>query len=227
MPTRSHRSTPAWTCARTSDTVTSAQWIGRVARPLAIVGGAVPGVLLVERFLRDDLGANPAEKLEHFTGTVALVTLLVCLTITPLRRLTHLNPLIRLRKPIGLWAFAYACMHFSCYLVFDQSLDLHEILHDIVKRPYITVGFSAFLILLSLALTSSTWSITKLGGRRWRGLHALIYLAGGLGVAHYLWSVKRDATVPDALGMILFVLLGLRFWRRPNVAQRQTNLSGS
>ena len=187
-------------------------------RPLVILGGVVPGVVLVERFLRDDLGANPAEALEHFTGTVALVTLLVCLTITPLRRLTGINPLIRLRKPIGLWAFAYACVHFSCYLVFDQSLDLHEILHDIVKRPYITVGFTAFLILLSLALTSTTWSITKLGGRRWRGLHALIYLAGGLGVAHYLWSVKRDATVPDALGLILFLLLGLRFWRRPAAA---------
>ena len=180
-----------------------------------MLGGAIPGAVLVERFLRDDLGANPAEKLEHFTGTVALVTVLVCLTVTPLRRLTGVNPLIRLRKPIGLWAFAYACMHFSCYLVFDQSLDLHEILHDIAKRPYITVGFSAFLILLSLALTSTTWSIAKLGGRRWRGLHALIYPAGGLGVAHYLWSVKRDATVPDALGLILFLLLWLRFWRRP------------
>ena len=198
--------------------MTSAQWVGRVLRPLVIIGGAVPGILLIERFFRDDLGANPAEKLEHFTGTTALVILLTCLTVTPLRRLTGINPIIRLRKPIGLWAFAYACVHFSCYLVFDQSLDFREILHDIAKRPYITVGFSAFLILLSLALTSSRWSIGKLGGKRWRGLHALIYVAGGLGIVHYLWSVKRDATVPDALGLILFTLLALRFWRRPSTA---------
>ena len=198
--------------------MTSAQWVGRVLRPLVILGGANPAVELVERFLRDDLGANPAEALEHFTGTVALVTLLVCLTITPLRRLTGINQLIRLRKPIGLWSFAYACMHFSCYLVFDQSLDFAEILHDIVKRPYITVGFTAFLILLSLALTSTAWSVRVLGGKRWRGLHALIYVAGGLGVAHYLWSVKRDASIPDLLGVILLVLLGLRFWRRPTAA---------
>jgi sulfoxide reductase heme-binding subunit YedZ len=193
--------------------VTSARWIGRVVRPLVLLGGVVPGVVLVERFLRDDLGANPAEKLEHFTGTTALVILLLCLAVTPLRRLTGVNALIRLRKPIGLWSFAYACVHFSCYLVFDQSLDLHEILRDIVKRPYITVGFTAFLLLLSLALTSSTWSVRKLGARGWGRLHALIYPAAGLGVIHYLWSVKRDVTVPVTLDAILVFLLATRLWR--------------
>lgn len=177
-----------------------------------MLGGAVPGVVLLERFLRDDLGANPAEKLEHFTGTTALVILLLCLAITPLRRLTGINPLIRLRKPIGLWAFAYACVHFSCYLVFDQSFDLHEIFHDIVKRPYITVGFSAFLILLSLALTSTAWSVRKLGGARWRSLHSLIYVAAGLGVVHYLWGVKRDIHIPIILDLVLVALLATRLW---------------
>lgn len=182
----------------------------RVLHPLVHLGGLVPGAVLAWDFLHDQLGANPAEKLEHFTGTVALVTVLLTLTVSPLRRATHYNPLIRLRRPIGLWAFAYACLHFSCYLVFDQSLLFGEILHDVLKRPYITLGFSAWLILLSLALTSTAWSIRKLGGRRWNTLHRLVYVAGALGVIHYLWSVKADVTVPTALGLILIVLLVLR-----------------
>ena len=182
-------------------------------RPLVITAGIGPAVWLGVKFLRDDLGANPAEYLEHFTGTAALVILLLSLSISPLRRLTRVNPLIRLRKPIGLWSFAYACLHFSCYLVFDQSLDFGEILHDIAKRPYITVGFSAWLILLSLALTSCTLAIRKLGGRRWNALHRLVYVAAAAGVIHYLWSVKRDVSVPTALGVILIVLLAARIER--------------
>jgi sulfoxide reductase heme-binding subunit YedZ len=197
--------------------VTSAKWVSGVLRPLVYLGGTVPGALLVWRFLHDDLGANPAETLEHFTGTTALVIVLVSLTITPIRQLSHINALIRLRRPIGLWAFYYACLHFSCYLVFDQSLDFGEILHDIAKRPYITVGFSAWLILLSLSLTSTSWSIRKLGGKRWSGLHRLVYLAGALGVIHYLWSVKADVAVPTTLGLILIGLLVLRLPRfRPS-----------
>ena len=197
--------------------MTSAQWVGRVARPAVWFGGAVPAVILVLRFFSvygKDLGANPAETLEHFTGTVALVTVLVSLAITPLRRITGINALIRLRRPIGLWAFAYACAHLSCYLVFDQSFDWAEILTDITKRPYITVGFTAFLILLSLALTSTAWAIRKLG-KRWQQLHRLIYLAATLGVLHYLWLVKRDVSVPAGLGMALVALLALRVRRRP------------
>jgi len=198
--------------------MTTGLWISRVLKPLVYLGGAVPGMLLVWRFLHDDLGANPAEKLEHFTGTTALVIVLVSLTITPIRQLTGLNALIRLRRPIGLWAFCYACLHFSCYLVFDQSLDFTEILHDIAKRPYITVGFTAWLILLSLALTSTTWSIRKLGGKRWAGLHRLVYVAGALGVIHYLWSVKADVSVPTTLG---FILIGLLILRLPRFQRSQ------
>lgn len=163
----------------------------------------------------EDLGVNPAETLEHFTGTVALVMVLVTLTITPLRRLIGVNALIKVRRPIGLWAFAYACAHLSCYLVFDQSFDWAEILKDITKRPYITVGFTAFVILLALALTSTTWSIRKLGGTRWQRLHQLIYLAAALGVFHYLWLVKRDVSVPAGFGVALVALLALRVRRRP------------
>ena len=186
-------------------------------RPLVMVAGIGPVIWLGLKFLHDDLGANPAEYLEHFTGTAALVTLLLSLAMSPLRRLTGVNPLIRLRKPIGLWSFAYACLHFSCYLVFDQSLDLSEILHDITKRPYITVGFTAWLILLSLALTSFAWAIRKLGGKRWNALHRLVYVAAAGGVIHYLWSVKRDVSVPTALGVVLIVLLAARIERRPRV----------
>ena len=195
--------------------MTASLWINRVVRPLVIVAGIGPAIWLAIAFLHDDLGANPAEHLEHFTGTAALVILLLSLSITPLRRLVGINPLIRLRKPIGLWSFAYACLHFSCYLVFDQSLDLREILHDIAKRPYITVGFSAWLILLSLATTSFAWAIRKLGGKRWNALHRLVYVAAAAGVIHYLWSVKRDVSVPTALGIALIVLLAARLERRP------------
>ncbi len=198
--------------------MTATQWISRVIRPLAIVAGIGPAIWLGLKFLRDDLGANPAEYLEHFTGTAALVILLLSLTITPLRRLSGINTLIRLRKPIGLWSFAYACLHFSCYLVFDQSLDLSEILHDIAKRPYITVGFSAWLLLLSLALTSFAGAIRTLGGKRWNALHRLVYVAAAGGVIHYLWSVKRDVSVPSALGGVLIVLLAARIERRPRKA---------
>jgi len=206
-----------WTRARSTESMTASEWIGRVVRPAVIVGGVLPGLYLalgVAEITTIDLGANPAEKLEHFTGTTTLVLLLLSLTITPLRRLTGINPLVRLRKPLGLWAFAYAFVHMSCYLVFDQSLLWGEILYDIAKRPYITVGFAAFLILLALALTSSAWAIRRLG-KRWNRLHRLVYLAAALGVFHYLWLVKLDTSTPVAFAVVLVVLLWLRRERRP------------
>jgi len=196
--------------------VTASQWIGRVVRPAVIVGGIGPGVYLglgVLGITAIDLGANPAEKLEHFTGTTTLVLLLLSLTITPLRRVTGINPLVRLRKPLGLWAFAYAVAHMGCYLVFDQSLLWGEIYHDIIKRPYITVGFSAFVILLALALTSSAWAIRRLG-KRWTTLHKAVYIAAVLGVLHYLWLVKLDTSTPIAFAVVLIVLLAARITRR-------------
>ena len=116
---------------------------------------------------------------------------------------------MRLRKPLGRWAFGYALIHLGCYLGFDQSLLWGEILHDIAKRPYITVGFAAFLILLALALTSSTRAIRALG-KRWNALHRLVYVAATLAVFHYLWLVKLDTSTPVLFGVVLVVLLGLR-----------------
>jgi sulfoxide reductase heme-binding subunit YedZ len=192
--------------------VTASQWVDRVLRPAVIVAGILPGLYLglgVLEVTTIDLGANPAEKLEHFTGTTTLVLLLLSLTITPIRRLTGINALVRLRKPIGLWAFAYAVAHMGCYLVFDQSLLWGEIYYDILKRPYITVGFGAFLILLALALTSSGWAIRKLG-KRWTTLHKGVYIAAALGVFHYLWLVKLDTSTPIAFALVLVALLWLR-----------------
>lgn len=194
--------------------MTAAQWVGRVVRPAVIVGGIVPLLVLVRRFVADDFGANPAEEIEHFTGMTALALLLGSLTVTPLRRLTGVNSLVRIRKPLGLWSYGYATIHLGCYLVFDQSLLWREILHDIVKRPYITVGFSAWLILGALAATSTAGAVRRLG-RKWQALHRLVYVAATLGVLHFLWLVKLDATTPAALGFMLVALLALRMRPRP------------
>ena len=189
--------------------MTAAQWVARVVRPAVMIGGVLPLLVLVRRFVANDFGANPAEEIEHFTGMTALALLLATLAITPMRRATGLNPLIRIRKPLGLWSFAYATLHLCCYLVFDQSLAFGEIIYDIAKRPYITVGFSAWLILLVLAVTSPNTAVRRLGSR-WQRLHRLIYVAAALGVLHFLWLVKLDATTPAAMGFMLVALLAYR-----------------
>lgn len=193
--------------------MSAAQWIGRVVRPLVLVLGVVPLLVLVRRFVADDFGANPAEEIERFTGMTTLLMLLGSLAVTPLRRLTRINALVRLRKPIGLWAFAYATLHLGCYLVFDQSLLWGEILYDILERPYITVGFSAWLILSTLAATSSAWAIRRLG-KRWAPLHRMVYVAATLGILHFLWLVKLDVTTPVVLGFVLVALFIYRLPRR-------------
>jgi sulfoxide reductase heme-binding subunit YedZ len=190
--------------------VTLGSVIDRFLRPLLVVGGIVPALVLVARLVTGTLGANPAEELEHSTGFTALVFLLTSLSATPLRRVTGVAQFTRLRKPLGLWAFAYAVLHMLCYLVFDQSLLWGEILNDIIKRPYITVGFAAFLILLALAITSPTRMMKRLGGKRWQQLHRLAYVAAVLAVFHFLWLVKLDTTRPAIAAAILVVLLALR-----------------
>ena len=190
--------------------MTFGSFIDRFIRPLLVVGGIVPAIVLVTRLVTGTLGANPAEELEHSTGFTALVFLLISLSATPMRRLTGIAQFTRLRKPLGLWAFAYAFLHMLCYLVFDQSLLWGEILNDIIKRPYITVGFAAFLILLTLAVTSPTRVMKRLGGKRWQKLHRLAYVAAVLAVFHFLWLVKLDITRPAIAAAVLIVLLLLR-----------------
>lgn len=185
------------------------QWI----RPALVWGGVLPLVILTWRAFTGGLGANPAEELEHSTGFTALCFLLASLAMTPLRRITGRAAFTALRKPLGLWAFAYALLHFLCWLVFDQSLLLGEIWYDIRKRPYITVGFSAFLILAAMAATTPSRVARKLGGRRWKQVHRMVYLAAVLAVLHFLWLVKRDVTRPVVAGVVLVSLLGLRLDR--------------
>ena len=157
----------------------------------------------------DGLGANPIEFITRSTGTWALVGLMVTLSVTPLRRLTGRTDLIRYRRMLGLFSFFYACLHFVIYIWLDQFFDPAAIAKDIVKRPFITVGFTAFVLLIPLAATSTHAMMRRLA-RRWQQLHRLIYLIALLGVIHYLWLVKKDLTDPLIYGGILILLLAMR-----------------
>lgn len=164
----------------------------------------------------ETLGANPIEKITRITGFWALTFLLISLTITPLRRVLGWLWLIRLRRMLSLFAFFYACLHFLTYLVLDQFFDWGSIVEDIIKRPYITVGFPAFLLMIPMAVTSTNKMIKRLGGKRWRLLHRLVFLCAVGGVVHYLWLVKKDLTNPVTFSVWLGLLLGFRllYWLR-------------
>jgi len=159
------------------------------------------------------LGANPIEELIHRFGKWGLRFLLITLAVTPLRHLTGKNWLIRFRRMLGLFAFFYVLMHFLTYAGLDQRFDLPVILEDIVERPYITIGFTALLLLIPLAVTSTN-SMMKRLGRRWQKLHRLVYVIAILGVWHFYWQVKLDTFEPLIYSAILAVLLGYRIWRR-------------
>ncbi len=159
------------------------------------------------------LGANPIEELIHRLGKWGLNFLLITLAVTPLRKLTGLNWLIRFRRMLGLFTFFYILMHFLTYAGLDQRFDIPVIVEDIVERPYITLGMSALLLLLPLALTSTNGMMRRLG-RRWKKLHRLIYVIAGLGVWHFYWQVKEDILEPSIYVCILTVLLGYRILAR-------------
>ena len=164
----------------------------------------------------DRLGANPIEKITRTTGFWTLTFIVISLSVTPFRRLSGCLWLVRLRRMLGLYAFFYGCLHFLTYIVLDQFFDWEAILKDIVKRPYITVGFPAYLLLIPLALTSTDTMIRRLGGKRWRLLHKLVYLSAIGGVIHYWWLVKKDLTNPLSFAILLSLLLGIRlfYWQR-------------
>jgi sulfoxide reductase heme-binding subunit YedZ len=159
------------------------------------------------------LGANPIEEITHRTGDWALRFLLITLAITPARKLFNLTLLIRLRRMLGLYAFFYAVLHFLTYVVFDHFFDMAEIAQDVIKHPYVTVGFGAFVLLIPLAVTSTNKMMKRLG-KRWKKLHQLVYLIGTLGVLHYLWLVKADVREPLIYGAVLVALLVMRLPRR-------------
>ena len=169
----------------------------------------LPLVRLIVLAVNGGLGANPIEFITRSTGTWTLVGLLVTLSVTPLRRLSGRAGLIRYRRMLGVFSFFYACLHFTTYVWLDQFFDLAAIARDIVKRPFITIGFSAFVLLIPLAATSTHAMMRRLG-RRWQQLHRLVYLIAALGVIHYLWLVKKDMTEPLIYGGVLMVLLAVR-----------------
>ncbi|MEJ2572992.1 MAG: sulfoxide reductase heme-binding subunit YedZ [Gammaproteobacteria bacterium] len=193
--------------------MTETQCMTRIIKPVIFILCLVPFATLVWDAFTHHLGANPVETLNHRTGIWTLRFLLLTLTITPLRRLTGKNILIRLRRMLGLYAFFYAFMHFLTWLVFDHFFDVPEIVKDIVKRPYITVGFSAFVLLIPLAVTSTKNWVKRLGSR-WAKLHQLVYVIATGGVLHYLWLVKADVRDPVIYGILLAVLLAYRAWYR-------------
>ena len=170
------------------------------------------------------LGADPVAEIEHRLGLWALRLLMVALAITPLRQLTNKPALVRFRRMLGLYAFAYACLHFSAYLVLDLRGYWTQVFEDIAKRPYITVGFAAWLLLLPLAITSTQGWIRRLG-RNWGRLHKLVYAVGVLAVLHFWWLVKSDIREPALYAGILAVLLGWRAWKAI-AARRKAVLSG-
>jgi len=173
------------------------------------LGASAPGAWLGAGISRGWLGANPVEKLTHVTGMTVLVLLLLTLTITPLRRVTGWNPIIRLRRPMGLFAFSYAVVHFSIWFAFDMVFDVARMLEDIAERRYITVGMAGLLVLTPLALTSTKGWIRRLG-KKWAKLHRGVYLAATLGVVHFYWLVKADTRLPILLGVCLAILLAAR-----------------
>jgi len=183
----------------------------RYIKLLVFVASISPAAWLVWGALTDGLGANPIDAITDTTGDWTLRFLLISLAVTPLRRLTGWNQVIGLRRMLGLFAFCYATLHFGTYLVLDQFFAFEYIVQDIAKRPYITVGFTAFVLMVPLAITSTKGWIRRLG-RRWQQLHRLVYVSACAGVVHYLWLVKLDTSRPLRYAAALAVLLGLRGW---------------
>ena len=184
-------------------------------KPTVFLACFIPLGLLGFNAYTDNLGANPIEVITRSTGTWTLVFLLLTLAVTPLRKLSGWQGLIKLRRMLGLYAFFYACLHFTTYVWLDQFFDWQGMIQDVVKRPFITAGLTSFMLLIPLALTSTTGMIRRLG-KHWQALHRLVYLIALGGVVHYLWLVKADRRQPLIYGAILMLLLGYRVvvkWR--------------
>jgi sulfoxide reductase heme-binding subunit YedZ len=203
----------------------------RWVKVLVFALGLVPAAHLVWRALHGGLGANPIEFITHETGDWILIFLVLTLAITPLRRVLQLPELIRFRRMLGLFAFFYAFLHFSTWIGLDKFFDFREMLNDVAKRRFITVGFIGFALLIPLALTSTAGAIRRLGGKRWRMLHRLIYVSAIAGVVHYYWLVKSDVRKPALYGLLVGLLLAYRVcvWlidRRRGAAVRGTPMPG-
>jgi sulfoxide reductase heme-binding subunit YedZ len=177
----------------------------------------LPLARLVWLGLTDGLGANPVEFVIRSLGTWTLVCLLVTLSVTPIRLIFGINWLVQLRRMMGLFTFFYVCLHLLAYAGLDQWFDWQAIVHDIAKHPYVLVGFSAFVLMIPLAVTSNQAMIRRLR-QRWKMLHRLVYLIAILGVTHYWWLVKKDVSEPFIYAVVLFILLAVRvYYKRPRL----------
>jgi len=157
---------------------------------------------------------EPLQYITRNTGSWTLYFLCITLAVTPLRRLSGWNWLLKLRRMMGLYAFFYALLHFTTFLWFDHFFDVQEMLKDVAKRPFITVGFTAFVLLVPLAVTSTNAMVRRLGGKRWQALHKLVYVIAPLGILHFWWmrAGKHDFNKPIVFGLIVLALLGMRAW---------------
>ena len=189
--------------------ITKEKWLS-AGKSLVFLAALIPLAKLAWLGLHDGLGANPIEKITRTTGYWTLTFLMITLAATPLRTVSGWSWPIRWRRMLGLFAFFYASLHFLTYLVLDQFFDWPAIVKDIAKRPYITLGFPAFVMLIPLAVTSTNKMVQRLGARRWKNLHKLIYIIGIAGVVHFWWLVKKDITEPVQFAVVLTVLLGFR-----------------
>ncbi len=183
-------------------------------KPAVFLLCLLPLADLIYRGLTNQLDADPVDDITAVTGTWGLRLLLITLAVSPVRQVTGWHALIKLRRMFGLFAFFYACLHFLTYLMLDQFFAWQFIVEDISERPYILVGFSAFVLLVPLAVTSTNGWVRRLGGRRWQKLHALVYGIAVLGVLHHFLQVKADISGPAQYALILMVLLAYRWYRR-------------
>lgn len=190
-------------------------------KPLVFVLCLIPLALLAFDAFANNLGANPIEKITRRSGDWALRMLLITLTVTPARLILAQPWLLRIRRMLGLFAFFYASLHITSYLVLDQFFAWDDIVKDIIKRPFITIGFVAFVLLIPLAATSTNHMIKRMGAVRWQRLHKLVYLIAGLGVLHYFWMVKADIRSPLIYALILVLLLGYRVWVKRQLLSKQ------
>jgi sulfoxide reductase heme-binding subunit YedZ len=184
----------------------------RFSKLLLFINGLVPLVLLLWDVYRKQVGANPLEFVTHTTGMLTLVFLMITLALTPVRKITGLNWIVKFRRMVGLYAFFYGILHLVTYLWFDRFFNLRSIAGDVAQRPFIAIGMAAFFLMVPMAITSTNKMVKRLGGKRWAMLHKLIYLAGTFGVIHFWMLVKSDKRLPLTFGFILVLLLGHRLF---------------
>ena len=187
-------------------------WLKRHATLVVSLAASLPALWVIFALFTDRLGANPIREVVIETGLWTLRFLALTLLVTPLRRWSGWNAVARQRRTLGIATFVYACIHLLSYAGLDQAFVWDDIVHDVLKHRYTFIGMATWIILLPLALTSTTSSIRRLGGKRWNRLHRIVYVAAITGTVHYLWAVKKDTTFPLVYLFLFTFLLGVRLW---------------